>query len=153
MNKVLLVGRLVRDPAVYVTSNSNIKYTRLTIAVNRTFNDNQADFIPAIAWGNQSEFTEKYLKKGMQVSVEGRFSSSNYIDREGKNVTNYEVTVERITGLESKAQVEAKKQNDNFTQKEDKPSAKLESTKKTMQFEESEEKEESTQDVPWEIDL
>lgn len=106
MNKVLLVGRLVRDAEVKSTA-SGIKNARFTIAVDRQFGEKEADFIPIIAWKHDAEFVEKYINKGSLVSIEGRFSSSTY-EKDGQKVTKYEVTAEHVKGLESKAQAEAR---------------------------------------------
>lgn len=146
MNKVLLVGRLVRDPETQTTA-SGIKYTRFTIAVSRSFGDDQTDFIPVVAWRSQADFIEKYLGKGSQVSVEGRFTSSSYKNQENQNVTRYEVTADRVESLESKAQSAGRKDEDFSSN----PSA---TATQVIKFESSSKPaEEETKDVPWDLDL
>lgn len=148
MNKVMLVGRFVRDPETQQTT-SGIKYTRFTIAVDRQFGDNQTDFIPVVAWRNQADFVDNYLKKGALVSVEGRFTSSTYQNQENQNVTRYEVTADRVEGLESKAQTEARNGNETVQN-----SAMATQEMKFAKEQEADRKEvESQQDVPWDLDL
>ena len=148
MNKVMLVGRFVRDPETQQTA-SGIKYTRFTIAVDRQFGENQTDFIPVVAWRNQADFVDSYLKKGALVSVEGRFTSSTYQNQENQNVTRYEVTADRVEGLESKAQTEARNGNETVQN-----SAMATQEMKFAKEQEADRKEvESQQDVPWDLDL
>ncbi|WKX02705.1 single-stranded DNA-binding protein [Candidatus Mycoplasma mahonii] len=159
MNKILLVGRFVRNPETNLTS-SNIKYTRFTVAVTRPFGENQADFIPIVAWRSQADFVDKYMVKGSLVSVEGRFTSNTYKNNENMNVTRYEVTADRIEGLESKEQQKArigrsdkvtefKTSDEKFT--EQIPSA---TDTKVMNFEkESNVEKREENEVPWELDL
>ena len=143
MNKVLTIGRLVRDPETQET-NSGIKYTRFTIAVDRPFGDNQTDFIPVVAWRSQADFIQKYLTKGSLVSVEGRFTSSSYTNADGQNVTRYEVTADRVESLETRTQAENRI---NSTQE-------IKTTAATQVIEfEKENKPEEKNEVPWELDL
>ena len=142
MNKVMLVGRFVRDPETQQTT-SGIKYSRFTIAVDRPFGNNQADFIPVVAWRNQAEFVDNYLRKGALVAIEGAFSSSSY-QKDGQNVTRYEVTADRISSLESKAQAAGR---------EDKVQTDAASTQEIQFKNESKPEETTTTDVPWELDL
>jgi len=144
MNKVLLVGRLVRDPETR-TTGSGIKYSRFTIAVNRQFSDDQTDFIPIVAWRSQADFMDAYMKKGALMSIEGRFTSSTYKNNNDETVTRYEVTADRVQSLESKKSAAARNnsqpQSMNSTQ--------------TIKFAEESKPEETKQenDVPWELDL
>lgn len=149
MNKVLIVGRLVRNPDIH-TTNSGVKYARFTIAVDRPFvsasNAQNADFIPVVAWRNQVDFIEKYLSKGSLVAVEGRLSSNTYVNAENKNVTSYDVHADRVSGLESKAQAESRAQ------------LQTQQIKTPLQFAKEEvpseiANEEDNQDIPWELDL
>ena len=149
MNKVLLVGRLVRDPETSTTSSS-IKYTRFTIAVSRPFGEDQADFIPIVAWRSQADFVEKYMTKGALVSIEGRFNSNTYKNNEGQNITRYEVSADRVQTLETKAQVEARtgKTQEFILKKPD-----TSTHTKVMTFEEESKPEQESNEVPWELDL
>lgn len=141
MNKVLLIGRLTRDPEVKETV-AGIKYARFTIAVNKPTKDSEADFIPVVAWRNTADFMEKYIKKGALVSVEGRFTSSSYSNSDNVKVTRYEIAAERVEGLEPKGK-DTKSNGRNemegvqeFRPKEDKP---VETSKQN--------------DVPWQLDI
>ena len=169
MNKVLLVGRLTRDPDTNSTS-TNIKYSRFTVAVSRQFGEDQADFIPIVAWRSTAEFMEKYAKKGAQVSVEGRFTSSTYQNAEGTNITRYEVTADRVELLESRAYrewteqmktQEIKAPNNSITATTEmsfiKESIPAETTEMSFVKEsttvETNSTEDKGEDVPWELDL
>lgn len=147
MNKVLTIGRLVRDPETQET-NSGIKYTRFTVAVDRQFADNQTDFIPVVAWRNQAEFVEKYLTKGALVSIEGRFSSSSYQNSDGQNVTRYEVTADRVESLETKAQAEQRQGNTQEINV-----VKSAAATQVIEFEKENKPEQTENEVPWELDL
>ncbi len=110
MNKVLLVGRLVRDPQINEVS-SGVKYARITLAIDKPFKNLGADFVPVILWKQPAEFTEKYLVKGNKVWVEGRFESSTY-EKDGKKITNYQVAATTIQSLE-KTQTTKQGQEEN----------------------------------------
>lgn len=146
MNKVLLVGRLVRDPDTNATQ-SNIKYSRFTIAVTRPFGEDQADFIPIVAWRNQAEFVERYMRKGSLVSIEGRFTSSTYQNNESQTITRYEVTADRVEALETKAQVAARNNSNTSAPSIQNPASATDT--QVMQFEkENQPATEDTEDVP-----
>ncbi len=150
MNKVLLVGRLVRDPETSSTS-SNIKFTRFTIAVTRPFGEDQADFVPIVAWRSQADFVEKYMNKGALVSIEGRFNSNTYQNNENQTVTRYEVSADRVQTLETKAQVEARA---GRTQEVILSKGNSSTDTKIMSFEDEVKPEENKgNEVPWELDL
>lgn len=104
MNKVILVGRLTRDPDTRVTANSSC--TRFSIAVDRRFKqDGQptADFPNCIAWGKTAEFVEKYFHKGMKILVEGRIQTGSYQNKEGQTIYTTDVVAESVEFVESKA--------------------------------------------------
>lgn len=92
MNKVILIGRLVKDPDVRMGTN-NITIARYTLAVERQYrknNERTSDFINCVALGKNGEFAEKYLHKGMKIAVIGTWQTGNYTDKDGKKVyTNY----------------------------------------------------------------
>ena len=159
MNRVLIIGRLVRDPDIQKTT-SGINYSRFTIAVNRTFSkEPTADFVPCVAWRNQANFISNYLKKGALVSIEGRFSSSSYENSEGKTIYVHEVTVDNVQGLETFSSQNERQQNINETNqskstnevKIENENKKDESKKQEESFDSNEEKKEN--EVPWELDL
>ena len=90
MNKVILIGRLARDPEMR-TTGSGIAVTRFTIAVSRPFNPQNGqqgtDFIGCVAWRRQAENIAKYCSKGSQVAVEGRIQTGSYDGADGQNIT------------------------------------------------------------------
>lgn len=100
MNKVILKGRLTKDPEVRYTSESNIPVARFTLAVDRRFvkqgEERQADFVNCVAWNKTAEFTNKYFTKGKEALIEGRITTRSWDDTEGKKQYTTEVTVEGI---------------------------------------------------------
>lgn len=107
MNKVILMGRLTRDPEVrYSQGENSMAIGRFSIAVDRRFKrdgDATADFFNCVAFGRQGEFVEKYLKQGTKVVVSGRIQNNNYTNKNGEKVYSVEITVEEIEFAESKA--------------------------------------------------
>lgn len=106
MNKVILMGRLTKDPEVrYTQSGEPMAIARYTLAVNKRFKkqgEADADFIPCVAFGKNGEFAEKYLKKGMLIAAVGRIQVRNWEDNEGKKRITTEVVVEEHYFAESK---------------------------------------------------
>lgn len=98
MNKVILMGRLTRDPEVRYTTTNNTLVATFSLAVNRRFSrqgeERQADFINIVAWDKVGEFCSKYFKKGQQVAVIGRLQTRNYDDKDGKKVYVTEIVAE-----------------------------------------------------------
>lgn len=109
MNKVILMGRLVRSPEVrYSQGAEPIAVARYTLAVNRRFkrkNEPEADFIPCVAFGKAGEFAEKYFKKGQLVSIVGRLQVRSW-DKDGERRWSTDVIVEEQYFAESKAAAE-----------------------------------------------
>ena len=108
MNKVILMGRLTRDPEVrYSTSGDNqLAIARYTLAVDRRFKrdgEQTADFIRCVAFGRSGEFAEKYFHQGTKIVAEGRIQTGSYQDKDGKTVYTTEVVVENQEFAESKA--------------------------------------------------
>lgn len=107
MNKVILMGRLAREPEVrYSQGTEPLAIARYTLAVNRRFKrqgDPEADFINCVAFGKKGEFAEKYFKKGQMVSVVGRLQVRSWDDNEGKKRWSTDVIVEEQYFAESKA--------------------------------------------------
>lgn len=94
MNKVILVGRLTKDPESRYTAGDNpLCITTYTLAVDRK-KKGEADFIKCKAFGRQGEFADKYFKKGLRVSVAGRIETGSYTNREGVKVYTTEVAIE-----------------------------------------------------------
>ena len=104
MNKVILIGRLTKDPEMRYTTNSNTAVCNFTLAVNRRFKQDEADFIPVVAWGKTAEFCEKYFNKGRQVAVVGRIEISSWEDSEGKKRYKTEVVADEVYFADSKPQ-------------------------------------------------
>lgn len=98
MNKVILMGRLTRDPEVRYTEGENaMAVARYTLAVDRRGRRNgesNADFINCVAFGGRGEFAEKYLKKGMKIAVVGRIQTGSYTNKDGQKVYTTDVIVE-----------------------------------------------------------
>ncbi len=148
MNKVLLIGRLVNDFEIQETTNG-VRFVRFRVAVKRPYNTNEVDFIQIIAWRSQAEFIDKYLKKGTMISVEGRLTASTYNNNEGKKVTRYEVTADRVQGLESKAHMQTRE----ISKTQD---FEIENTSTSnISFEEDVQNQTNgiNDDVPWDVDL
>ena len=106
MNKVILMGRLTRDPEVrYSQGASQTAVARFSIAVDRRFKregEPDADFFNCTAFGKQAEFIERYLRKGVKVVVCGRIQNDNYTNKEGQMVYSVRVMVDEIEFAESK---------------------------------------------------
>ncbi|MCP1103536.1 single-strand DNA-binding protein [Aequitasia blattaphilus] len=107
MNKVILMGRLTRDPEVRYSQGDNpVAVANFSLAVDRRFkrdNEPTADFINCVAFGKQGEFAEKYLRKGTKMVVTGRIQTRNYTNRDDVKVYVTEVVVEEFEFAESKA--------------------------------------------------
>ena len=106
MNKVILIGRLVRDTETRVTQGDNPTYiTRYELAVDRKFKKDgepSADFINCVAFGKSAEFAEKYFFKGMKVAITGRIQTGSYTNKDGQKVYTTDVVIEDQEFAESK---------------------------------------------------
>lgn len=113
MNKVVLVGRLTRDPEVRYSQGENATaVARYTVAVDRRFKrdgEPTADFINCVVFGKSAEFAEKYFRQGLRVAISGRITTGSYTNKDGIKVYTTEVTVEEQEFAESKAESEANK--------------------------------------------
>ena len=107
MNKVVLMGRLTRDPEVRYSAGENaLAIARYTLAVDRRFRrdgEATADFINCVSFGRTAEFAEKYFRQGLRIVVSGRIQTGSYTNREGQKVYTTEVVVENQEFAESKA--------------------------------------------------
>ena len=108
MNKVILMGRLTKDPEIrYTQGDEPMCIARYTLAVDRRFhrqNDDQtADFIRCVAFGRQGEFAEKYLHQGTKIAVSGRIQTGSYTKNDGTRVYTTDVVIEEQDFAESKA--------------------------------------------------
>ncbi len=107
MNKVILMGRLTKDPDVRYSQGDNpTAIARYSLAVDRRFkrsNDEQtADFINCVAFGKSAEFAEKYLKKGTKIAVTGRIQTGSYTNKDGQKIYTTDVVIEEQEFAESK---------------------------------------------------
>lgn len=106
MNKVILIGRLTRDPEIrFSQSDSGTAIARYTLAVDRRFKregDQGADFISCIAFGKAAEFAEKYFHQGIKIAVTGHIQTGSYTNRDGKKVYTTDVIIEEQEFAESK---------------------------------------------------
>lgn len=104
MNKVILMGRLTRDPEVRMSGD--IAVARFSLAVDRRFKkdgEQTADFINCVAFGKTGEFIEKYGHKGTKFVVEGRIQTDSYTNKDGQKVYTTDVVVEQVEFAESKS--------------------------------------------------
>jgi len=115
MNKVVLIGRLTRDPILNFTPGTGTAVTKFTLAVNRRFKKEgqpEADFIPVVVWSKQAESTANYTKKGSQVSVSGRIEIRSY-DKDGERRYVTEIVADEVHFLGSSKGQETNNQSDN----------------------------------------
>lgn len=107
MNKVVIMGRLTRDPEVrYSQGEKSTAVARFTLAVDRRFkrdNEPTADFIGCVAFGKTGEFIEKYCRQGTKLCVEGRIQTGSYTNKDGNKVYTTDVVVESAEFAESKS--------------------------------------------------
>lgn len=120
MNKVILMGRLTRDPEIrYSQGERSMAIARFTLAVDRrrrsgdNGNDQTADFITCVAFDRQAEFAEKYLHQGTKMLVTGRIQTGSYTNKDGQRVYTTEVMVDEMEFAESRASSESN--GGNFT--------------------------------------
>lgn len=122
INRVVLVGRLTKDPELKYTQ-SGIAVTRFTLAVNRPFRnqqgENEADFINCVAWRKQAENTANYLRKGSLAGVDGRIQTSSFEGRDGNRVFMTEVVADSVQFLEPRSATQERSRggyssNDSF---------------------------------------
>jgi len=105
VNKVILIGRFVRDPEIRYTSNDKC-CASFSIAVDRKYKQEgqqDADFPRVIAWGKTAEFIEKYFRQGMKIVIEGRIQTGKYTNKEGQTVYTTDVVAESVEFAESKS--------------------------------------------------
>lgn len=127
MNKVILMGRLTRDPEVrYTQGDSSMAIARYTLAVDRRTgrsnqDDQNTDFINIVAFGKSGEFAEKYLHKGTKLVVTGRIQTGSYTNKDGVKVYTTEVVAEDQEFAESKSS--SSSNGGGFTNSFDRPQA------------------------------
>lgn len=121
MNKVILLGRLVRDPEIkYSQGQETTAIARYSLAVDRRFareGEASADFINCVAFGRQAEFAERYLRQGTKIGIVGRIQTGSYTNKDGQKVYTTDVIVEEQEFAESKAAASERqneKQKNNY---------------------------------------
>ena len=122
MNKVILMGRLTREPDVRYSQNADgsMAVARYTLAVDRrrgrnSDNEQSADFISCVAFGRSGEFAEKYLHQGTKIVVTGRIQTGSYTNKDGQRVYTTDVVVEEQEFAESKKAAGEQEQNAGYT--------------------------------------
>ena len=104
MNKVMLIGRLTRDPEV--KGEGDKKVAKFSLAIDRFGAENTADFPNCVAFGKRAEFVEKWLKKGTKIAVEGRIQTGSYTNKDGVKVYITDVIVDHAEFVESRSRQE-----------------------------------------------
>ena len=115
MNKVILMGRLTKDPEISFSA-AGTKFAKFSIAVDRRFkqdNEPEADFFNCVSFGKLADFVGNYLHKGTKIVLTGRIQNNNYTNKEGQKVYDVRITVEEIEFAESKGDKTEKKDNDD----------------------------------------
>lgn len=106
INKVVLLGNLVKDPELKAVQSKSKYYTRVIIAINRNFKSStgikEADFVPVVFWGKKAEILCKYVKKGDSISISGTLRTSNYEDENGNKRYKIEVCAEEFNFINTK---------------------------------------------------
>ena len=111
MNKIILLGRLTRDPEIrYSQGENSMAIARFTLAVNRRYKrqgEPEADFFNCTAFGKQAEFVQNYLKQGTQILASGRVQNDNYTNKEGQKVYSVQIMIEELEFAGSKGSSDA----------------------------------------------
>jgi single-strand DNA-binding protein len=136
INKTILVGRITKDVELKYTQ-TNIAYTRFTLAVNRTYTESngerKADFIQCVAWRNQAENMAKYISKGSLLGIEGRIQTGSYDDPSGVRRYTTDVVCDSVQFLEPKNAQNNQEFNDNGYYRQDYEQPKKQQPKKQQQ--------------------
>lgn len=118
LNRVVIIGRLTRDPELRYTPNGTASCT-FTLAVERNFKNSngerEADFIPIVTWRQLAENCANYLRKGRLTAVEGRIQTRSYENNEGRRVYVTEVIADNVRFLESAKNEDRQQQNDDYS--------------------------------------
>lgn len=123
MNKVIMIGRLTKDPEIrHTEGEKSTTIARYGLAVNRKFKrdgEPEADFVNCVAFGKNGEFAEKYLHKGMKIAITGRIQSGSYTNKDGQKVYTTDIVVEEHEFCESKgsaSSTSSQQDSDGFMQ-------------------------------------
>ena len=101
MNKVILMGRLVRDPDIRTTKDQ-MCVAKFTLAIDRRGKDKEADFISCTAFGKTAEVVDKYIKKGTKIALEGRWQTGSYTNKDNQKVYTNDCIIDQLEFCESK---------------------------------------------------
>ncbi|MHC6181527.1 single-stranded DNA-binding protein [Clostridium sp. JNZ X4-2] len=119
MNKVVLIGRLTKDPELRFTPGMGKAVTTFTIAVDRRFSKDgqrEADFIPIVVWGKQAESTANYMSKGKLIGISGRIQTRSYEAKDGSRKYVTEVIAEEVQFLEWGEKTARNSHNENLNE-------------------------------------
>ena len=114
MNKVVLIGRLTKDPDLRFAAGSGTAVTRLTLAVNRPFKKDEADFISCIAFGKTGEIIAQYLTKGRQLAISGSIQTGSYEAKDGTRRYTTDVIIDSFDFIDSNSSNGNARSNSNF---------------------------------------
>lgn len=114
MNKVVLIGRLTKDPDLRFAAGSGTAVTRLTLAVNRLFKKDEADFISCIAFGKTGEIIAQYLTKGRQLAISGSIQTGSYEAKDGTRRYTTDVIIDSFDFIDSNSSNGNARSNSNF---------------------------------------
>ena len=114
MNKVVLIGRLTKDPDLRFAAGSGTAVTRLTLAVNRPFKKDEADFINCIAFGKTGEIIAQYLTKGRQLAISGSMQTGSYEAKDGTRRYTTDVIIDSFDFIDSNSSNGNARSNSNF---------------------------------------
>lgn len=114
MNKVVLIGRLTKDPDLRFAAGSGTAVTRLTLAVNRPFKKDEADFINCIAFGKTGEIIAQYLTKGRQLAISGSIKTGSYEAKDGTRRYTTDVIIDSFDFIDSNSSNGNARSNSNF---------------------------------------
>lgn len=119
MNKVILIGRLTKDPELRYTPGNGIAVSSLTLAVdnyNSKTGEKGADFIPVVVWGKSAENVAQYCVKGSQIAVSGRIANRSYDAKDGTKRYITEVVADMFNGITFLSSNNASEKNNNYSQ-------------------------------------
>lgn len=106
MNRIVLVGRLIKDPETKTFEENSKIVTKFILAVDRPFKNvegvRETDFIPVVLWGRRAEIVSEYMSKGSMISVSGRLQTGSYDDKEGKRRYTAEILADEFQFIDSK---------------------------------------------------
>ena len=118
LNKIIVMGRLTRDPELRYTQN-NTPVASFTLACDRDLGEKQTDFLDCVAWKKTAEFVNNYFRKGGMAIVAGRLQSRQWQDKDGNKRTNWEIVCDNVYFGESKARSDAPQQKPAFVEIDD----------------------------------